>query len=81
MVHTVDMDFPGAGDPGQEGFRYHGDSVGGDFIGKGLGMGDGEILLKLAGNILVDITPQADINQLNATANAKERFLCFYDLL
>ena len=81
VVHTVDLDFIAACDLEQAASGEDGDGVGGNLISKRLGMGDGEILLKLAGDILIDIASKSDINKLDAAADAKEWLLRFYDKL
>ena len=79
MVHAVDLQGFTAGQACQQSSGNHLDFVRWDHIVKGLGMGNGKILWKLAWNVLLDISAQCYIQKLDAAADAQNRFAGFHD--
>ena len=61
VMHAVDGQCLRFRDPGQTAVGLQGHGVGGERVGEGLGVGQREITLYLAGNILPDGAAQADV--------------------
>lgn len=68
-----------AQDAGQQGAGDHVHGVGRNLVGEGLAVGDGEIRLKLAGDILVQGAAHGRVEKLDAAADAEDGLSKFHD--